>query len=297
VIHIDFGDCFEVAMHRKSFPEKVPFRLTRMLIAAMEVSGVEGNFRYTCESVMQVLRNNRDSVIALLQAFIYDPLINWRLLATKEDSDKEVLRSTASTSSFYGNASPHSFASTPMQKSGNAAPGSTASVKGKLVRSSSSPSNAATEMDNDKIGSMSNPHGPSEDVLSQATSLSSAMAHNSSTLSQHLQSVGQDPSYQRPRALTEGRFVALPELGTSSGKPSITSMARNQQEKKMVQQADNNAEVLNQRALDVLQRVHDKLTGMDFAVPRDQASDVDLLFSPQSPHVEELDKKAPALVS
>lgn len=56
VLHIDFGDCFEVAMHREKFPEKIPFRLTRMLINAMEVSGIEGNFRMTCESVMQMLR-------------------------------------------------------------------------------------------------------------------------------------------------------------------------------------------------------------------------------------------------
>lgn len=38
VVHIDFGDCFEVAMQRDKFPEKVPFRLTRMLVNAMEVS-------------------------------------------------------------------------------------------------------------------------------------------------------------------------------------------------------------------------------------------------------------------
>ena len=37
IIHIDFGDCFEVAMDREKFPEKIPFRLTRMLINAMEV--------------------------------------------------------------------------------------------------------------------------------------------------------------------------------------------------------------------------------------------------------------------
>jgi hypothetical protein len=37
VVHIDFGDCFEVAMHREKFPEKIPFRLTRMLTNAMEV--------------------------------------------------------------------------------------------------------------------------------------------------------------------------------------------------------------------------------------------------------------------
>jgi FKBP12-rapamycin complex-associated protein len=37
VVHIDFGDCFEVAMERSKYPEKVPFRLTRMLVNAMEV--------------------------------------------------------------------------------------------------------------------------------------------------------------------------------------------------------------------------------------------------------------------
>eukprot|EP01113_Clastostelium_recurvatum_P006582 TRINITY_DN1298_c0_g1_i1.p1 TRINITY_DN1298_c0_g1~~TRINITY_DN1298_c0_g1_i1.p1 ORF type:complete len:2380 (+),score=927.36 TRINITY_DN1298_c0_g1_i1:62-7201(+) len=80
ILHIDFGDCFEVAMHREKYPEKIPFRLTRMLINAMEVSGIEGNFRFTCEEVMHVLRNNKDSLMAVLEAFVYDPLINWRLL-------------------------------------------------------------------------------------------------------------------------------------------------------------------------------------------------------------------------
>ena len=31
ILHIDFGDCFEVAMTREKFPEKIPFRLTRFL--------------------------------------------------------------------------------------------------------------------------------------------------------------------------------------------------------------------------------------------------------------------------
>lgn len=56
VTHIDFGDCFEVAMSRDKHPEKIPFRLTRMLIRAMEVTGIEGNFRFTAENVMRVLR-------------------------------------------------------------------------------------------------------------------------------------------------------------------------------------------------------------------------------------------------
>jgi len=80
IIHIDFGDCFEVAMHREKYPEKIPFRLTRMLINAMEVSGIEGNFRITSEAVMGVLRSNHDSLMAVLEAFVYDPLLNFRLL-------------------------------------------------------------------------------------------------------------------------------------------------------------------------------------------------------------------------
>lgn len=79
LVHIDFGDCFEIAMKREKYPEKVPFRLTRMLVKAMEITGVEGSYRITCEHVLRVLRQNRDSLLAVLEAFVYDPLINWRL--------------------------------------------------------------------------------------------------------------------------------------------------------------------------------------------------------------------------
>lgn len=68
IIHIDFGDCFEVAMHREKFPERVPFRLTRMLTFAMEVSNIEGTYRTVCEHVMRVLRQNKESVMAVLEA-------------------------------------------------------------------------------------------------------------------------------------------------------------------------------------------------------------------------------------
>lgn len=68
IIHIDFGDCFEVACNRDKYPEQVPFRLTRMLTYAMEVSNIEGSFRITCEQVMRVLRDNKESVMAVLEA-------------------------------------------------------------------------------------------------------------------------------------------------------------------------------------------------------------------------------------
>ena len=80
ILHIDFGDCFEVAMKRDKFPEKVPFRLTRMLIKALEIGGIEGAFRITCENVMRVVRENKDSLNVILAAFVHDPLISFRLL-------------------------------------------------------------------------------------------------------------------------------------------------------------------------------------------------------------------------
>ena len=80
IIHIDFGDCFEVAMKRTKFPEKVPFRLTRMLIKALEVSGIEGTFRLICIQIMELLRKKKDSLLAILGSFVDDPLISFRLM-------------------------------------------------------------------------------------------------------------------------------------------------------------------------------------------------------------------------
>lgn len=94
ILHIDFGDCFEASMNREKFPEKVPFRLTRMLVKAMEVSGIEANFISTCENVMSVLRSNKDSVMAMMEAFVHDPLINWRLFNINEVPGMSNLAST-----------------------------------------------------------------------------------------------------------------------------------------------------------------------------------------------------------
>lgn len=40
--------------------------------------------------VMRVLRENRDSLMAMLEAFVYDPLISWRLLAQADSAESRV---------------------------------------------------------------------------------------------------------------------------------------------------------------------------------------------------------------
>ena len=97
IVHIDFGDCFEIAMRREKFPERIPFRLTRMLTRAMEVSGIEGNFRSTCENTIRVMRDSKESLLAIMEAFVYDPLISFRLLNPKmfqKEKDNQQIEET-----------------------------------------------------------------------------------------------------------------------------------------------------------------------------------------------------------
>jgi phosphatidylinositol kinase/protein kinase (PI-3 family) len=44
--------------------------------AALGVTGVEGAFRSACQVSMQVLREHKPTLLALLDAFVYDPLVS-----------------------------------------------------------------------------------------------------------------------------------------------------------------------------------------------------------------------------
>jgi FKBP12-rapamycin complex-associated protein len=74
VIHVDFGDCFEVAKERKASAEVIPFRLTRMMVAAMGPCGIEGPFRKTCEQTMRTLRIHREAVMSVAEIFVREPV-------------------------------------------------------------------------------------------------------------------------------------------------------------------------------------------------------------------------------
>ncbi|WWD22809.1 hypothetical protein CI109_107303 [Kwoniella shandongensis] len=85
VLHIDFGDLFNVAQERSFAPEKVPFRLTRMMTNAFELAsrggvqtpGSRGTFKQASLIVMDVLRDSHSTLLAMLEAFLYDPLLSW----------------------------------------------------------------------------------------------------------------------------------------------------------------------------------------------------------------------------
>ena len=51
-----------------------------MLVKALGITGVEGVFSLTCEKTLKLLKDNRDSLIAILSALIHNPLISFKLL-------------------------------------------------------------------------------------------------------------------------------------------------------------------------------------------------------------------------
>ena len=67
----------------------------------MEISGVEGTFRITSENTMRVMRSNKESIMAVLEAFVHDPLINWRLVKGGVQLDEREGRDTANNRKLY----------------------------------------------------------------------------------------------------------------------------------------------------------------------------------------------------
>nr|CAI5844505.1 unnamed protein product [Callosobruchus analis] len=101
IIHIDFGIAFEQGKILPT-PEKVPFRLTRDIVDGMGVSGVEGDFRRSCEKTMGVLRQNYQTIISILEVLLYDPLYAWTVTpaeANKRQTDESNFRNNSPNSS------------------------------------------------------------------------------------------------------------------------------------------------------------------------------------------------------
>ena len=76
---------FGVAQDRSYLPEKVPFRLTKMMTNCFELADrhqssmaeSKGNYRKSSTVTMGVLRESKDIILAMLEAFLYDPLLSW----------------------------------------------------------------------------------------------------------------------------------------------------------------------------------------------------------------------------
>ncbi|XP_066138403.1 serine/threonine-protein kinase ATR [Euwallacea fornicatus] len=89
VVHVDFNCLFNKG-ESFEWPERVPFRLTQNMIAAMGPLGVEGVFRKSCEFTLRVLRSNTATLMSIVTPFVYDPLVSWprNVPASAQSSEK-----------------------------------------------------------------------------------------------------------------------------------------------------------------------------------------------------------------
>lgn len=72
VFHVDFNCLFDKGRTFEK-PELVPFRLTHNMVDAMGAYGYEGPFRKSSELTFAQLKQNRDTLMTVLETFLYDP--------------------------------------------------------------------------------------------------------------------------------------------------------------------------------------------------------------------------------
>ncbi|KAK7962455.1 uncharacterized protein PG986_003280 [Apiospora aurea] len=75
IFHVDFNCLFDKGLTFAQ-PERVPFRLTHNMVAAMGVYGYEGPFRQCSELTLSILRQQEETLMTILEAFIYDPTLD-----------------------------------------------------------------------------------------------------------------------------------------------------------------------------------------------------------------------------
>ncbi|GKT69679.1 protein kinase Rad3 [Colletotrichum tofieldiae] len=75
IFHVDFNCLFDKGLTFAQ-PERVPFRLTHNMVAAMGIYGYEGPFRHCSELTLGILRQQEETLMTILEAFIYDPTLD-----------------------------------------------------------------------------------------------------------------------------------------------------------------------------------------------------------------------------
>ena len=78
LVHIDLGIIFDQARHLPR-PEQVPFRLTRDMIDGMGRAGTNGVMARCSQESLRVMRENKHSLLAIIDVLLHDPLDSWKM--------------------------------------------------------------------------------------------------------------------------------------------------------------------------------------------------------------------------
>ena len=86
-------------------PEVVPFRLSPNMIDAFGPIGADGMYTGSLKAAMTTLRDNRDTLLSVLEPFIKDPIIDWKRMKSSQNrsaksSDQRSLQAKRSITSI-----------------------------------------------------------------------------------------------------------------------------------------------------------------------------------------------------
>lgn len=250
-------------MNRDKYPEKVPFRLTRMLIKAMEVSGIEGSYRTTCERTMTVLRESRDSLVAMLEAFVHDPLISWRLVdLSADDIDRQ-----------------SSVAENEPTATRNTTTKAQQVIQADINRSNllNNPITEAPDEDGEDADAVVVPNETLDDLDQRLTVSFRNQANESMVDARRARSLQMYANIQEWAA--NGRNNGKKDQVAASGSVARSRMGRSIRQRELLSILEDSLghdEVLNEKALTVIRRVQDKLTGTDFPDREDDLGALDV---------------------
>ena len=76
-MHVDFNCLFWRGLEF-TVPEKVPFRLSPNLVDGMGCTAFQGTFQKSCVIALRILRENKDTLMSVLETLVHDPLAEWQ---------------------------------------------------------------------------------------------------------------------------------------------------------------------------------------------------------------------------
>ncbi|KAK4192472.1 protein kinase rad3 [Podospora australis] len=91
IFHVDFNCLFDKGLTFTK-PECVPFRLTHNMVVAMGIYRYEGPFRHCSELTLRILRQQEETLMSILEAFIHDPTLDLQKYKRREEMSREAVK-------------------------------------------------------------------------------------------------------------------------------------------------------------------------------------------------------------
>jgi hypothetical protein len=88
VFHVGYNMSFDRAKMKVHWPEKVPFRLTRMIVKVYGLGGIDGSFKTIARFMLEFMRRNQAAISGFLELFARDRTGGWDAQECQKVKDK-----------------------------------------------------------------------------------------------------------------------------------------------------------------------------------------------------------------